>query len=308
VSDLAPREGPQDSSERPGWPTGAPGQGAGRSGGGGRHAKPRRKGGFWRELPILVVTALVLTFLIQTFLGRVYLIPSQSMEQTLHGCAGCTNDRVFVDKVTYDFSEPRPGDVVVFRGPDTWEQTEFRSNYSDNVLVRWFQKAAAVVGLAPPDEQDFVKRVIAVGGQTVQCCDTQNRVMVDGKALDEQYLYWEPGRGTTQEAFAPITVPRGKLFVMGDNRNDSLDSRYQGGGGERGLVPVGNVIGKARLVVLPPSRWGGVDDHNPQTVALGAPAWQDGLPAGVAFVAAWPALWLGRRGRQEWLRGVGRRR
>jgi signal peptidase I len=302
VSDLAPREGPQESTESPGWPSGAAKQGGAA---GGRHAKKRKKGSFWRELPILVITALVLTFLIQTFIGRVYLIPSQSMEQTLHGCVGCTNDRVFVDKITYDFSQPRPGDVVVFRGPDSWEQTEFRSNYSDNVVLRWFQEAASVIGLAPPDEQDFVKRVIAVGGQTVQCCDAQNRVVVNGKSLDEPYLYWEPQRGTTQEPFAPVTVPAGKLFVMGDNRNDSLDSRYQGGGGEHGLVPVGNVIGKARFIVLPPSRWGGVNDKNPQTVALEAPAWQVGVPATVGFAAAFPALWLGRRSASRGL--VGRR-
>jgi signal peptidase I len=231
------------------------------------------------------------------------------MEQTLHGCAGCTNDKVFVDKITYDFAQPRPGDVVVFRGPDSWEQTEFHSNYSDNVVLRWLQQAASVIGLAPPDEQDFVKRVIAVGGQTVQCCDAQNRVLVDGKPLDEPYRYWEPGRGTTQEPFPPLTVTQGKLFVMGDNRNDSLDSRYQGGGGEHGLVPVGNVIGKARVIVLPPSRWSGVDDRNPQAVALEAPTWQVGAPAAVGFAAAFPALWLGRRRRASGRScGPGRRR
>jgi signal peptidase I len=87
----------------------------------GRAAHRRqKKGSFWRELPLLVVTALVLTFLIQTFLARVYVIPSQSMEQTLNGCPGCTNDRVLVDKVTYNFTAQRPGDVVVFKGPDAW--------------------------------------------------------------------------------------------------------------------------------------------------------------------------------------------
>ena len=86
----------------------------------------RKKGSFWREVPILVLTALVLTFLIQTFLARVYVIPSASMEPTLHGCPGCTNDRVLVDKLTYRFGDPRPGDVVVFRGTDSWA-SEFTS-------------------------------------------------------------------------------------------------------------------------------------------------------------------------------------
>ncbi|MCP2165395.1 signal peptidase I [Goodfellowiella coeruleoviolacea] len=248
-----------------------------------------------------MLTALVLAFLIQTFLARVYVIPSQSMEQTLHGCPGCTNDRVLVDKLTYDFTDPGPGDVVVFRGPDSWGQNEFYSNRSDNPVVRGIQEVASLVGLAPPDERDFVKRIIAVGGQTVQCCDEQHRVVVDGKPLDEPYIYWEPGTGPEDmRPFGPFTVPEGRLWVMGDNRMDSADSRVQGGGGENGTVPVDNVIGKARFIVLPPSRWQGISDHNPQAVALGAPAWQAGLPLGAGAVAAWPTLWLGRRLLAPW--------
>nr|WP_253770201.1 signal peptidase I [Goodfellowiella coeruleoviolacea] len=265
------------------------------TGGPGKSDKARKKGSFWRELPILVVTAVVLAVLIQTFLARVYSIPSQSMEQTLHGCDTCTGDRVLVDKLTYNFTDPGPGDVVVFSRPDTWDRGEFSTNRSDNVVVRWLQEAGSLIGLADPSEDDFVKRVIAVSGQTVQCCDAANRVLVDGKPLDETYIYWEPGRGTTQDSFEPIRVPENYLFVMGDNRNDSKDSRYQGGGGVNGLVPVDNVIGKARFIVLPPSRWQGVSDHDPQAVALSAPAWQTGLPLGVGAVAAWPAVLVGRR-------------
>jgi signal peptidase I len=126
----------------------------------------RKKGSFWRELPILVLTALVLTFLIQTFVARVYVIPSASMEPTLHGCTGCTDDRVLVDKLIYRFRDPRPGEVVVFRGPPSWN-SEFSSRRSSNIFLRGLQDAGALIGLAPPDERDFVKRVIAVGGQTV---------------------------------------------------------------------------------------------------------------------------------------------
>jgi signal peptidase I len=223
----------------------------------------RKKGSFWRELPILVLTALVLTFLIQTFLARVYVIPSASMEPTLHGCTGCTNDRVLVDKLTYRFRDPRPGEVVVFRGTDSWG-SEFSSRRSGNVLLRALQQAGALIGLAPPDERDFVKRVIAVGGQTVQCCDKQNRVMVDGRPLTEPYAFFlghEP-----QEEFGPVTVPRDQLWVMGDNRDNSADSR------RHGPVPVRNVIGKARLIVLPLSRWRAIPDPDPQhAIALSAP-------------------------------------
>jgi len=268
------------------------------SAGGGKKAKKKQP--LWRELLVLVATAVVLTVIIQTFLARVYVIPSASMEQTLHGCTGCSNDRVLVDKLTYRFADIEPGEVVVFRGPEAWGQNDFRSNRSDNPIVRGLQTAASVVGLAPPDERDFVKRVIATGGQTVQCCDDKHRLIVNGKPLDEPYIYWQPGTSPEDhEPFEPVTVPEGQLWVMGDNRTNSTDSRKQGGGGLAGVVPEGNVIGKARLIVLPPSRWQGISDHNPQAVALGAPAWQQGLPAGVGIAAAWPVLYLGRRLRQR---------
>jgi signal peptidase I len=259
----------------------------------GKPAKKPRS--FWKELPILIGIALVLTFLIQTFIARVFLIPSESMEQTLHGCAGCYGDRVLVDKVVYAFSDPEPGDVVVFERPSTWGRSEFQSNRSDNAVVRWLQDLGAMFGLASPDEDDVVKRVIAVGGQTVECCDDQGRVMVDGKSLDEPYIYWENGVPGV-DTFGPVRVPDGRLWVMGDNRANSNDSRRQGDGREGGTVPVDNVIGKARFIVLPPSRWQGVGDHNAQAAAVAA-AVQVGIPAGVGFAAAWPVLWLGRRAR-----------
>lgn len=259
---------------------------------GGRHRRRRRKsnrkkdkylgGSLWLEIPILIGTALVLTFLIQTFLARVYVIPSQSMEQTLHGCPGCTNDRVLVDKITYRFREPEPGDVVVFKGPESWgTNPEFGEPEDTNVVTRTLHQFGALVGLAPPNERDFVKRVIATGGQTVQCCDDQNHVIVDGKPLDEPYLFYGFGAGNQQESFPPVTVPQGHLWVMGDNRNNSSDSRRHVDDASSGAIPVANVIGKARVIVLPPSRWGGISDHNPQATALpvigpGAPS---GLPA-----------------------------
>ncbi|GAA4445042.1 signal peptidase I [Actinokineospora soli] len=253
-------------------------------------AKAKKKRPFWVEVPILIGIALVLTVLIQTFLARVFVIPSESMEQTLHGCPGCTGDRVLVDKVTYYFRDPAPGDVVVFERPDTWDHFG-GANRSGNPVVAFFQDFGAQFGLAAPSEDDVVKRVIAVGGQTVQCCDPRNRVVVDGEPLDEPYVYM-PDQGQ-QAQFAPITVPQGMLFVMGDNRNNSRDSRAQGGGGLNGMVPIDKVVGKARAIILPPSRWQGVGDHNPQ--ALSAPAWQAGIPAGIGLAAAFPVLALVRR-------------
>ncbi|WP_372504272.1 signal peptidase I [Actinokineospora diospyrosa] len=263
---------------------------------GGRHRRPPRRQPLWREILTLIGVALLLTFLIQHFIGRVYSIPSGSMEQTLHGCPGCSGDRVFVDKVVYMFRDPTPGDVVVFKGPNTWTEHDVAANESGNPFTRALRYAGSFIGIAPPDERDFVKRVIAVGGQTVECCDEQNRVLVDGKPLDEPYIYWEGGNPNSQKEFARVTVPEGTLWVMGDNRNNSSDSRFQGGGGVRGVVPLGKVIGKARYIVLPPSRWRGVGDHNPQAgPGLSAAGWQQGVPLGVGLAAAWPLLWLSRR-------------
>ncbi|WP_428501268.1 signal peptidase I [Pseudonocardia sp.] len=262
-------------------------------GGGKQKSGRRRKTSFWKELPLLIVVALLLTFLIQTFLAKVYVIPSGSMEQTLHGCTGCNNDRVLVDKITYRFSDPSPGDVVVFRGPDSWgtEQVSVPSS----ALARGLQQVGSLIGLAPPDEKDFVKRVIAVGGQTVACCDSRNRVMVNGKPLDEPYIYYLPEAGPARQVpFGPVTVPQGELWMMGDSRNNSSDSRAAG----HGPVPVENVIGKARLKVLPFDRFGIIhapDPQSPEPVGMGGP---DGAPLALGLLGTLP-LAIDRRRRSR---------
>jgi signal peptidase I len=261
--------------------------------------KPRKKQtSFWKELPILIVVALVLTFLIQTFLARVYVIPSASMEQTLNGCTGCTGDRILVDKITFDFSDPEPGDVIVFKSPPGWDQGEFKVDGSSNPVIQWLRQFGSAIGIGSPPEYDLVKRVIAVGGQTVSCCDARNRVLVDGKPLNEPYIYYDPAFGNSQQQFPPVKIPQGDLWMMGDNRNNSSDSRIQNGGGIRGVVPVSDVIGKARTIIWPPGRWGGVGDINAQAMSLHAPAWQQRIPPGIGTLAAWPTLWLGRRSRR----------
>jgi len=253
----------------------------------------RRRTSFWKELPLLILVALLLTFLIQTFLAKVYVIPSGSMETTLHGCTGCNNDRVLVDKITYRFSDPEPGDVVVFRGPDSWgtEQVTVPSS----AFVRGLQQVGSLIGLAPPDEKDFVKRVIATGGQTVSCCDSRNRVMVNGKPLDEPYIYYLPEAGPARQVpFGPVTVPDGELWMMGDSRNNSSDSRATG----HGPVPVANVIGKARLKVLPINRFGWIsspDPQSPEPVGMGAGG---GAPLALGLVGTLP-LAAGRRWRNR---------
>lgn len=258
--------------------------------------KAKKQRSFWKELPILIGIALVLAFIIQQFFARVYMIPSGSMEETLHGCPGCTPDRILVDKLVYDFADPDPGEVVVFRGPESWVGPGATDD-GGNAVADFFQMVGSAFGLAPPDERDFVKRIIATGGQTVECCDDQNRVLVDGKPLDEPYLHLEGGR--PQASFDQVTVPQGYVWVMGDNRNNSADSRYHSdGGGASGAVPVDNIIGKARLIVLPPSRWGIIHGDNPQEQqanAMSASSWQQGIPLAAGAVAAWPVLTTGRR-------------
>lgn len=249
---------------------------------------PKRKHSTAREFAILAAIALVLYYVTLTFIARPYLIPSESMEPTLHGCAGCVGDRIMVDKVTYRFSKPEPGDVVVFKGPPSWN-IGYKSIRSDNTAIRWVQNALSFVGFVPPDENDLVKRVIAVGGQTVQCrADTG--LTVDGKKLNEPYL--DPATMMADPSiypclgpeFGPVTVPPDRLWVMGDNRTHSADSRIHcdspvtqpgeapvrervmcTGDPMAGTVPVENVIGKARFIAWPPSRWGGITGGNPQT-------------------------------------------
>jgi signal peptidase I len=205
---------------------------------------------------VLVVVALVLLALVPPFVARIYVIPSGSMAQTLHGCRGCDNDRVVVDKLAYRFGEPAPGDVVVFTIPSSWTSSELRiPQGGGNPLVEGLQRLVALVGIHTADETEYIKRVIAVGGQTVACCDDRNRIIVDGAAVVEQYIYFLPDAGPPRQApFGPVRVPEGELWVMGDSRNDSVDSRAGG----NGPVPVTAVIGKARYILWPFDRLGSI--------------------------------------------------
>ncbi|WP_425303693.1 signal peptidase I [Nocardia wallacei] len=246
-----------------------------------RAKKQKKQRPFWQELPILIVIAAVIAALVVTFIGRPYVIPSQSMEPTLHGCAGCTGDRIYVEKLSYDFGDPSPGDVVVFVGPTNSWNKAYRSNRSSNVVIRGVQNFFSFFGLVPPDENDLVKRVVATGGQTVQCCDAQGRVMVDGKPLDEPYAHYsfpyQPGlpyAANVQGAlrinpvgreFGPVKVPDGNVWVMGDNRNESADSRAHVDDEYSGTVPVDDIRGKAVFKIWPPNRIGPIRSEDPQT-------------------------------------------
>ncbi|MFI9510029.1 signal peptidase I [Nocardia sp. NPDC052566] len=236
--------------------------------------KEKKQRPFWQELPILIGIAAIIAALMVTFVGRPYVIPSQSMENTLK-----IGDRIYVQKLSYYWGDPQPGDVVVFVGPSSSWNASHRSIRSDNTVVRGVQNFFSFFGLVPPDENDLVKRVIAVGGQTVQCCDAQGRVMVDGKPLDEPYARYDvpyvPGRQAGPDArkgqssagreFGPVKVAEGRVWVMGDNRNQSADSRYHMDDEYGGQVPVSDIRGKAVFRIWPINRIGPIHAVDPQT-------------------------------------------
>lgn len=200
---------------------------------------------WWQELPILVLLALVMALGIKTFLVQAFSIPSGSMQNTLQ-----VGDRVLVDKLTPWFgAKPHRGEVVVFRDPGGWLGDQPQQT-GGNVIT----KALSFVGLAPSaDEQDLIKRVIAVGGDTVDC-ERGKPVAVNGKPLDEPYIY--PGATPCDDnPVGQVTVPADHLWVMGDHRNASEDSRAhirQPGGG---FVPVDDVVGRAVVIAWPVPRW-----------------------------------------------------
>jgi signal peptidase I len=214
----------------------------------GRRPKPAaKKRSFLRELPILVAVALVLSLVVKTFLVQAFFIPSESMEQTLHGCDGCTGDRILVDKLSYRLHTPKPGDIVVFRGPTSWSPEAPPA--SGGMLYR----IGGLFGLPQSSEKDFVKRIVAVGGQKVACCDRRGRVTVDGKPIKEPYIYQNSPTG--ERSFGPVTVPEHRLWVMGDHRSASADSRAHVSDQYTGTIAVDDVIGRAFIIMWPPPRW-----------------------------------------------------
>jgi signal peptidase I len=248
-----------------------------------------RQRSFWRELPLLIGIALVLALLIKTFLVQAFSIPSNSMQNTLQ-----VGDRVLVDKLTPWFgSEPERGEVVVFHDPGGWLNESPVPEPSG--VGGAVQEALSFIGLMPSAaEQDLIKRVIAVGGDTVEC-SRGGQVEVNGKALDESsYLY--PGTPCNDKPFGPVKVPEGRLWMMGDHRQDSLDSRYHQKL-DQGTVPADQVVGRAVVVAWPMTRWSTLPV--PETFeqkGLSAKAAVEGAPAALGVAGAVPiVLWRRRR-------------
>ncbi len=197
----------------------------------------KKPGSFWRELPILLGVAILVAVLVRYFVLQTFFIPSPSMEHTLN-----IDDRVLVNKLVYDFRSPHRGEIVVFKAPEQWRNQ--------------------------PEGEDFIKRVIAVGGDRIVCCDTQQRILVNGEALDEDYIYRAPdGKqdAASKETFN-VTVPTGRLWVMGDHRSASGDSLQHfmetNGDTTEATIPESEVVGRAFVRFWPLGRatWLSVPD------------------------------------------------
>ena len=189
----------------------------------------RRRSTFWRELPILLGVAIVVAIIVRAFVLQTFYIPSESMEHTLN-----INDRVLVNKLVYDFRDPRRGEIVVFNSPPSWR--------------------------GDPTETDFIKRVIGIGGDHLKCC-VGGKITINGKVLDEPYLSKDDGPNlpSSPDPFE-IVVPKGRLWVMGDNRYHPGDSRDQYNRTNHDVmaatIPVGAVVGRAFVTFWPFDRAG----------------------------------------------------
>jgi signal peptidase I len=224
-----------------------------------RSRKKRRS--LWRELPLLILVALVIALVIKSFVVQAFFIPTGSMENTLE-----KGDKVLVNKLVYHFRSIQPGDIVVFDGAGSWDPLPAASRPSSDPLVRAYKATlgslfSAIAGLfgTAPGQTDYIKRVIGVPGDRVVCCNAQGLITVNGVALHEQsYLYPGDTPSEAPEGYSghfSITVPSGRLWVLGDNRSVSADSRLHREDPGDGTIPENEVIGRAFMIVWPMSRW-----------------------------------------------------
>jgi signal peptidase I len=219
----------------------------------------RRRGwlSFLRDVLVIVLIAVLVSFLVKTFLVRSFYIPSGSMEDTLH-----VNDRILVDEITPRFGDYARGDIVVFRDPGGWLPPSIAPERPPIVEgVDWF---LSLVGLSAPDSDDhLVKRIVGLPGDHVVCCNALGQITVNGVPVDETSYVKLPSGETSVSADAfDVFVPEESLWVLGDNRYRSKDSRYNQDQPGEGFVPVENVVGRAFLVTWPLDRFGLLDFHH----------------------------------------------
>ncbi len=197
----------------------------------------KKRGGllsFARELPVLVIVAFLLAVLLKTFVVQAFFIPSGSMEPTL-----MPGDRVLVNKVVYHLRDIHRGDIIVFQDPHPSKQP------NRGIVGGFFHWLSEGFGFSQPPDEDFIKRVIGLPGETVELHNA--KLYVNGRLIQEPYLHGKPD---TRD-YGPVTVPKDSLFVLGDNRWNSSDSRFG-----LGFIPLDKVVGKAFVKIWPPSRLG----------------------------------------------------
>jgi signal peptidase I len=288
---------PEVEAGTPARPGRAAGRGRGRRNSRRRDKKPVP---LWREIPMLAGIALALALLIKTFLVQAFYIPSGSMEHTID-----IGDRVLVDKFSPWFGDtPERGEVVVFRDPGGWLGKKPADDPPP--VLKQIKQGLVFVGMLPSDdEQDLIKRVIGVGGDTVACCDPSGRITVNGVPLDEPYLY--KGNAPSTKRFS-VTVPKGRLWVMGDHRGDSADSRAHMDRPFEGTISEDDIVGRAVMVAWPfgrmhrlpvPDTFSGSFENKALSVAI-LPT----TPVVMGMVGAVPMVLLRRRVRSRRRRPV----
>jgi signal peptidase I len=290
--------GPEGASHGPTSPPGGAGTGTGqRRDQRSRRGRGRRRRSLWRELPVLIAIALVLALVIKSFVVQAFWIPSGSMENTLE-----VNDRVLINKLVYHLRPIHRGDIIVFDGTGSWN---FGPPADSNIFSKAVSELEGIVGISH-DSAIYIKRVIGLPGDHVACCDRGGRVTVNGVPLSEgSYLF--PGNQPSAQKFA-VTVPPGRLWVMGDHRDVSYDSRGHQGDPGGGTIPESGVLGRAFVIIWPLSRAGFLNIpatfEQPQLNASAAagtlvrPA-SSPLPLALGFAGAIPLTWLQRRLRRR---------
>jgi signal peptidase I len=203
---------------------------------------------FFRDILFILLAALIISFLIKTFLIRSFYIPSQSMENTL-----IPNDRVIVSLLTPELTPLKHGDVVVFTDPGGWLDSEKTTPVASSPL----NDILAFVGLAAPSDNDhLIKRVIGLPGDHVKCCNALGQMTINGVPLDEPYINLPVGDSKSDPYTFSVTVPKGDIWVMGDNRTESADSAYHETRHDTSpFVPISSVTGQAILISWPVNRW-----------------------------------------------------
>jgi signal peptidase I len=274
--------------------------------------KRRASRSWWIEFPVLLCLALVLALVIKSFVIQAFYIPSSSMENTLD-----IGDKVLVNKLVYHFRPIDRGDIVVFNGNGSWDPLPTQTKPA---LVRLWNAITGLFGTAP-GVHDYIKRVIGLPGDHVACCDRQGRVTINGVPLNEK-LYLYPGNEPSMVHFS-VTVPPDRLWVMGDHRDVSFDSREHTQDPGHGTIPESRVVGRAFMIIIPASRWRVLPIpatfQQPRLAVTAAgpgagvgtaagglagsaglvPSSAPGVPLGLGFAAAMPLTWFQRRMRRR---------